>query len=368
MIRRPLTCLALFFVVVACSTRPNTETLQSTLDQQLSVNAQRYGIPGQALLILHEGKAIYRGSHGYADREAGLPVHPDDVFPAFSLSKLFASVLVMQMVDSGELDLAQPAGRYLPGLPPRWQGIRVSEFLNHVSGVPEYFDASQAPIVLPATREAAFQSLRDKPLSFPTDTETSYTQTNFLVLAAILEAHYKMPYRRIVMDRIVRPTGLNNTYFGKDHIAGRKVVKSYIGRDHRLAVQDAIDWPEYSIVHAELYTTIDDLGNFLNALCDGRLVRHDTLLQFWKPHRYHKGGFGWFAAGWEYGTSDRFQELGHDGGTKVRVRLLFKDSLTSNTYAFIYFTNGSAENVWSRTLIDSVAATAISWPKTRATE
>jgi CubicO group peptidase (beta-lactamase class C family) len=318
------------------------------------VNAQKYGIAGQAVLILHDGKPIYRGSQGLARRETNAPVHPDDIFPVFSLSKLFASVLVMQLVERGQLELDAPVGSYLPDLPASWRALKVTEILNHVSGLPEYFDASVTPIVPPATREAAFQALADKPFLFATGTQTRYTQTNFVLLGAILEARYNMPYRKIVAQRIVEPLGLSSTYFGKRQVPPGKVVNSYIGKDHELTTDVAIDWPEYAIVHAELYTTVDDLGAYLNALCAGRLLRRETLQHLWQPYRYKQGGVGWFASGWEYGTSGRYQYVGHDGGTKVRARLVFGDSLTKNTYAFIYLTNGSAENVWSRTLIDSL--------------
>jgi CubicO group peptidase (beta-lactamase class C family) len=350
----------LLIIVTGCSVGANPQTLQATVDQQLSANAQRYGIVGQAVLILHNGEPIYRGSQGLADRDTQQPVRADDIFPVFSLSKLLASVLVMQLVELGQLDLDAPASRYLPDLPARWRGIKVSEFLNHVSGVPDYFDASQSGLALPATRAAAFQALADQPLLFATGTETRYTQTNFLVLEALLESLYDMPYRQIVTNKIVAPLGLSHTYLGKAHVDARTVVHSYIGKDHQLMEETAIEWPEYSIVHAELYTTIDDLGSFLNALCAGRLLKQDTLQRLWTPFRYRNGGTGWFAAGWEYGRSGDFQHVGHDGGTKVRVRLLFQDSLANNTYAFIYLTNGSAENVWSRTLIESLTPAVFS--------
>jgi hypothetical protein len=89
-------------------------------------------------------------------------------------------------------------------------------------------------------------------------------------------------------------------------------------------------------------------------VCAGRLVRRETLLRLWKPYRRRDAGTGWPASGWEYGTGSGYQQVGHDGATKVRVRLLFRDSLAEDTYAFIYLTNGSAMNVWSSTLIDSV--------------
>jgi hypothetical protein len=48
---------------------------------------------------------------------------------------------------------------------------------------------------------------------------------------------------------------------------------------------------------------------------------------------------------------------GHDGGARVRVRILFKDSLAGDVYTLVYLTSGSRRNVWTRTLLDSLMAT-----------
>jgi CubicO group peptidase (beta-lactamase class C family) len=260
----------------------------------------------------------------------------------------------MQLVERGELDLSAPASRYLPQLPPRWRSITVAEFLSHVSGVPEYFDGEFPAIVLPPSKEAMWKRLADKPMQFDTGTDTRYTQTNFIVLGAILEARYRMPYRQIVTQRIVEPLGLEHTYFGKGHAPAGELVKSYRGQDDELVPDHVFAWPEYAIVHAELYTTVDDLGAYLNALCEGRLVKPETLMHLWKPHTRRDGDDSFFASGWDYSTSGAYKQVGHDGGNKVRVRLLYRDSLASDTYAYIYLTTGSAENVWTSTLVESL--------------
>jgi D-alanyl-D-alanine carboxypeptidase len=353
MTSRTLLRCAVAVLLAGCGRPPPTGTLQSALDRQLAENAEEHGIAGQAVLILRDGKTVYRGSHGLADRERNIPVRPDHVFPVFSISKVFASVLIMQLVERGELDLDAPASRYLPALPERWRSITVAEFLNHVSGVPDYFEGDQASIGRAPTRDAMFARLADQPMQFATGTDTRYNQTNFIVLGAILEARYRMPYRTIVTERIVTPLGLKHTYFGKRH-APAELVKSYKGVDGELVPDTVLDWPEYAIVHAELYTTVDDLGAFLNALREGRLVRPETLLRLWKRHRRRDGDDSIFAAGWDYGTSDGYTHVGHEGGSRLRVRLLFRDSLAKDTYVYVYLTNGSAENVWSSTLVDSL--------------
>lgn len=346
--------LAALLLFAACGAQPPVKNLQSALDRQLAENAERHGIAGQAVLILHNGKTVYRGSHGLADREKKIAVRPDHIFPVFSVSKLFASVLVMQLVERGQVDLKAPASRYLPDLPERWRSITVDEFLNHSSGVPDYWGTDLATFRLPPTREAIFKDLAGKPMQFATGADTRYNQTNFIVLGALLETLYGKTYRQIVTERIVEPLALRHTYLGERHVPAAEVVASYRGEDGELVPDHDIDWTEYAIVHAELYTTVDDLGRFLNALCEGRLLEPETLLRLWKPHRRRDGDDSMFAAGWEHETGGSYTYIGHEGGGKVRVRLLFRDSLADDTYAYIYLTSGSAENVWSRRLVDSL--------------
>ncbi len=58
--------------------------------------------------------------------------------------------------------------------------------------------------------------------------------------------------------------------------------------------------------------------------------------------------------GWDYGESGPYTEVGLDGGVKVRVRLLFRNGDLSDHYVIVYLTNGTRDNVWTRTLVESV--------------
>jgi CubicO group peptidase (beta-lactamase class C family) len=79
-------------------------------------------------------------------------------------------------------------------------------------------DAKRTPITPPATRQAAFEALAQQPLQFATGTDTRYTQSNFVVLGALLEAHYDKPYRQIVTERILEPLALEHSDLGKSHV------------------------------------------------------------------------------------------------------------------------------------------------------
>ncbi len=236
--------------------------------------------------------------------------------------------------------------------------LPVLELLDHVSGLPDYYDSSHTPITAPAAREEALAAIADRPLQFAPGTQTRYTQTNYLLLGAILEALHGKPYRQIVDEQLVKPLGLAHTYLGKSHVPGGRFVKIYIGKDDKLAADTFIEWPDYAITHAELFTTLDDLGAFLSAVIEGRLVKRETLLRAWAPHRMRNGSTGVFAAGWDYGETAGYRHVGHDGGVKVRVRILYDVSGARSTWVIVYLTNGSADNVWTRKLVDSIQGVA----------
>jgi CubicO group peptidase (beta-lactamase class C family) len=322
--------------------------LDRALEQKMEANAQRYVIASQAVLVARNGEVIFRNVAG---------ARRDELFPAYSVSKLLASVLLMQLVEAGQVDLDKPASAYLAGLPLRWQQIPLRLILNHSSGLPEYFDpGSPLGPGFPPTLQAVFAALADKPLVFEPGTATRYTQTNFLVLEALLEAHYGKPYTQLASERIISKLGLKNTVLGLANASRRGMVRSYIGKNGKLQADPAVQWPEYANVHAELFTTVDDLAAFLNAVARGELVGKEALRKFWQPQKLANGQDSWFASGWEYGKSGGYEFVGHDGGTKVRVRLLWPERDGGDSYTIIYLTNGSAQNVWSRTLVESLMA------------
>ncbi|WP_386065114.1 serine hydrolase domain-containing protein [Tahibacter sp. UC22_41] len=338
------------------------EEASRALTRQLELNRQRYGIAGQALLVMHDGRVVFRGVNGQADLQTRERLDLDAVFAGYSLSKLFVSTLVLQLVEQGKVDLERPASAYLQGLPARWQAITVRDFLDHSSGVPEYFDnrqgemADPASLRFPAEVQAVFAALADEPLQFAPGSDTRYTQTNYLVLAALLAAHYGKPYAQVAEERIVRRLGLRHTWLGPAALPAQGVVTNYIGRNGRLERDTDVAWPTYAYGHAALYLTLDDLARFLQAVSAGELVGKATLQQAWQPRRLSNGRRGWFAAGWEYGESSGYRQVGHDGGARDRIRILFEDSLDGEVYIVVYLTNGSARNVWTRTLVDSALA------------
>ena len=191
---------ALFFALAAtlpASARDIPEDLPARLDTQLQTNGERYGIAGQAVLVAHNGQILYQGASGERDPAAHAAATVDSIFAAQSMAKLLTSTLVMQLVDQGKLDLDAPASRYVPGLPAAWQAIHVRDFLNHSSGIAEYYErvdnrwvSKGYPGVAPDLA-AALKVAGAAPMQFATGSRVQYTQANYLVLTALLEPYHR---------------------------------------------------------------------------------------------------------------------------------------------------------------------------------
>lgn len=351
-------------LMVCCSfpVLATPEPLADSVTRQMQANRQRYGIVGQAVSITHNGKQLYRGADGVANLESRQPATPALIFPAFSVSKLFVSTLIMQLVDAEQIDLDRPARRYLPALPERWKQITVRQLLDHTSGLPEYFNPEQmsgsaeANASFPGSAQAVFAALAAQPLVAAPGSKTRYTNTNYLVLAQLLQAHYRKPYPQIAAERIIAKLHLSQTSLGRVMLPARGVATAYLSENRALRVEPDVAWPEYALGHAALYTSIADLTTFLEAVRTGQLVSKATLRRLWQPQTLANGQRGWFAGGWEVGQSETYRYVGHDGGARVRVRILFDGADDGDSYSIVYLTNGSARGVWSRVLVDSVMA------------
>lgn len=331
-------------------------SMLTSLNQQLAKNSKRYGVVGQSVLILRNHQAFYRGLHGAANIELAVDISEKHIFPSYSITKLLTSVLVMQQVESGSIELKNSIRSYLPYLPKKWQSVTIEHLLSHTSGIPRYFDRAMKKGAFLPSKKAVFLSLIDEPEHFEIGTKNNYNNTNFLLLAAILEANTGKSYQTLVAEVIIAPLGLTNT----GHTSAKDIVKnhvtSYRGSDGHIRKNINIDWPEYTFSHSALYSTPADLATFMTALVTGKFVSIETLKKLWLPMKLTDGKDGRYAFGFEYSVEDGYYLLGHDGGNHVKLRHYFNPKNSSDNYTLVYATNGNAHGVWTDVLADSLMA------------
>ncbi|KAG1249435.1 hypothetical protein G6F68_013336 [Rhizopus microsporus] len=131
-------------------------------------------------------------------------------------------------------------------------------------------------------------------MQFATGSRVQYTQANYLVLTALLEAHYRKPYSAIARERILQPLKMTSTSWGAASVPAQRAAVPYIGKDGTLQPANEDPWPDYGWGHADLQTTVGDMNRFLQALATGKL----QLFLHWLGHhaqrRLHPGRSRWW--------------------------------------------------------------------------
>lgn len=351
--------LSLILLVLICVSSAEafaeiSPEMQASLDQQLAENSKRYGIVGQSVLILKNNKPLYRGRHGHANFELDVAINDKHLFPSYSVTKLFTSVLTMQLVESGSVKLKSSIRTYLPYLPKRWQAVTVEHLLSHTSGIPRYFDIAMKKGHFLPTKKAVFLSLANQPDHFKMGEKNSYNNTNFLLLSAILETKTGKSYGELIANVIIEPLGLKNTGHASAKTIITNMVTSYQGVNGTIKRNIDIDWPEYTYAHSALYSTPEDLTAFITALVTGKFISQKTLKKLWQPMKLADGSDGHYAFGFEYSVEDGYYQVGHDGGNRVKLRHYFKKENNSNSFTIAYVTNGNANDVWTDVLAESL--------------
>ncbi|MFJ2740840.1 serine hydrolase domain-containing protein [Streptomyces sp. NPDC087440] len=219
---------------------------------------------------------------GVRDRTTGEAMNTRARFRIGSVSKTFSSVVLLQLVDEGRLELDAPVNRYLPGLLPD-DRITVRHLLTHRSGLADYTDDMFARTVpgFEAVRNRVFtqRELVGLSLALPRTTEPGaayrYSNTNFVVVGMLIEQATGTPVARQYERRIIKPLKLRHTsYVHPDTRIKGTHVRGYLHPDEEGA--PLVDSTEQTVSWAQAAGAVisdpADLNTFTSALMRGRLL------------------------------------------------------------------------------------------------
>lgn len=297
---------------VAAVDTPRVQSIDSLL-RKLHDDA---GFDGN-VLVADGGKVIYQKSFGPALTENSL-------FGLASVSKIFTAVAIMQLAEQGQLNLSTSIYQYFPNLP--YKDITVWHLLTHTSGLEDYLadpvrSALKTDNPSNADVEEAYAFTHPKTRFYP-DSDWSYSNTNYLLLAMIVEKVSGESFPHYVRNHIFDPAGMSHSFVLKKNIPKRfqkDIVTPLYYPDYfalRPMSVDSIPFTRmyYSLVEniygdGEVFSTAGDLFRFFRALKDGRLLQEETLRQMYTPtaiigsNDYEAGNANpdyasWYGIGW----------------------------------------------------------------------
>jgi len=283
--------LALLTIASAQAAPP--ASLSSRADAYLAPYVAGNNFSGSVLIAQH-GRILLRQGYGLANRELDVPNTPATCFQIASISKPFTAAGVLLLVEQGKVALTDPVAKFVPDFP-HGNEITVEHLLTHTSGIPDinglpaYGELSRSPQT-PASLIAAF---RNAPLDFAPGTKYAYSNSNYNLLARIIEIVSGLDYGTYMRERVFSPLGLKAT----DHPANAADLlpdraAGYAPRG-ATGIENApyLDWTAKT-GNGSLHSTVDDLYAFHNAMVADKLLSRATREKIWTPGTGNR--FGWF--------------------------------------------------------------------------
>ncbi len=209
--------LPLFFVLLllALSGKAIAQSQQSTEIDQIFQKFYEYTFFQGAVLVADRGEVVYQRAFGQANREWSVPNTLDTRFNIASISKQFTAVLILRLVDAGRLDLDQPIANYLPEYRSDvGRRVTLHHLLTHQSGIPNYTSLPYVwsdSLTQRYTTEDLIRRFGSFDLEFEPGTRYRYSNTGYLLLAAIAERVTGEPFDVLIEQQILAPLGLQQT-------------------------------------------------------------------------------------------------------------------------------------------------------------
>jgi len=282
--------------VITCDTSITANKLQKidSLFKDMVAEKKFNGI----LLIGRSDSVLYTNFSGYADFQTKRKLTQNSRFEIASVSKQFTAVAILMLYEQGKLSLTDSVQQFIPDFP--YSGITVHQLLCHRSGLPEYFkfaDDFQKDKNFIIDNDSLLRMLNVfNPQILQTPNQKfEYCNTGYVVLASIVERVTGMKFTEFVHTQIFKPLNMKESCFyyydtipPKLFAMGHKATMKHYQRDYLSGV----------VGDKGIYTTVNDLFIWSNALDSDKILKQKTLEMAFAPKNSdmdtcYNYGYGW---------------------------------------------------------------------------
>jgi CubicO group peptidase (beta-lactamase class C family) len=297
-----------------------------------------------SVLVAQSGAPLLSAGYSMANYEQSLPATPQTRYRLASVTKQFTAMGIMMLAARGKLSLNDSACAYIPDCPAAWGPITVQNLLNHTSGLPNYTDFADFATIETSqvTPDQLLNRFRYMPLGFTPGSLFQYCNSNYLLLALIIERVSGQSYGDFIQGAIFTPLGMANSGLDTGDGAPLGGTRGYAG----------VNVPAIAINASTLYgagdlfSTVEDMYRWDQALYGEQLLPAQWREQMFTP------GLQNFGYGWKISDWNGHRRIAHPGNMSGAATFIVRypdDKLT-----IIVLSN----NEWANTIgiADQIAA------------
>lgn len=330
--------------------------LPGTLVEFAQAELARLQTPGAAVGVLHDG-AIYAAGVGITNVEHPLPVTPETLFQVGSTSKTFTATTVMQLVEDGRLELANPVRAYLPwfALQSEEDAARLTVFdliTHHAGYAGDYFkDTGRGADAI----GAIVRKMANSPQLVPAGSTFSYSNAAFYVLGHIVETLSGSTFEDVVCERIFRPLAMDHSFYFPEEAITHRVAAGHIVTSDGPRVARPWNTPRSIAPGGGVTSTVVDqvhyAANHLGVAGFPSVLKPETRALMQHPHRAAGSMCDSIGLSWMVEQAGNGESLVKHGGA-TNGHLSSFEMIPSAGFAVTVLTNSDTGRETRQTIAD----------------
>lgn len=322
-------------------TRRIYERIQSFMDSNFKKQVFNGG-----LLVAYKGEVLYEYYGGFAQyRHRKDSITPSSAFHLASVSKTITAMSVLKLCEEGQVGLNDELAQYLTGFPVK--GVTIKTLLNHRSGLPNYvhymerlgWDRKKR-----MTNDDILQFInkRHKEIGIARpNSRFSYSNTNYALLALVIEKVTGKSFRDHIRETIFDPLGMNDSYvFSLADSARAMPSFFYSGRTY------AFDYLDLVYGDKNIFSSPRDLYKFDRALSNHTLLPKTLQDSAYLPYSFERPGINNYGLGWRMQLLKNGKKIIYHNGWWHGNRTAFYRLLDEDA-TIIALCNNDAKKVYS---------------------
>ncbi|UQD57329.1 serine hydrolase [Flavobacterium sp. K5-23] len=298
-----------------------------------------------SFLVAKNGQIIYEKYEGFANFRSKTKITTNTPLHLASVSKVITATAILLLIDGKKIDLNQKINTILKEFP--YPEVTIKTLLNHRSGIRNYSYFTDKKEIWDRhdilTNKDILNLLvtKDIDLEFKTDSRFSYCNTNYAILALVIEKITQLSFKEAMSEMIFKPLGMKNTYVYDYEKDKKTAVPSYKGNK----VEIGLDHLDAIYGDKNIYSTPRDLLKFDRARNSAEFLNPTLLKQVYHGYSNERKGtknyglgirmINWptgqnfyFHNGWWHGNTSAFITLPKDQVTIIAL----SNKFTRKTY------------------------------------
>lgn len=309
------------FLVVYSQEKKQSKAIDEYVRKIIQMNE----IPGIAVGVIKNNKIVFEQYYGTETLEDPKKVNPNSMFMVYSTTKLITNTGVFKLIEEGKIALEDKLPKYLDHLPAEWQNVQIENLLTHSSGLPDCVNFSD--ISVNATNAEVIERLSKEKMEFETGNEFRYNQTNYLLLAMIIEKVTGKTYENFITETQF-PNANNQMIFSSNSIEKipNRIVKYIYNTDTKQYEKSKFIGGVRALSANGLAISLPAFLQWSRHLDKNEFLREETKRMMWKPFDF-KNKKDVFGHGWEISEFNNIKSYGFSGGNVSAYRIYPDDDM-----------------------------------------